>query len=96
MHYPCNTGAAAPKPEVTSKAGQGLLVSGDNVRIQLDVDVFKAMQDGHGGWNDSMADVSALLRIMGLIVYLLLCLTPACVLRFSRKACTWKELLKSA
>ena len=65
MHYPCNTGAAAPKPEVTSKAGQGLLVSGDNVRIQLDVDVFKAMQDGHGGWNDSMADVSALLRIMG-------------------------------
>jgi len=54
-------GAAAPRPDVTTKEGQGLLASGDNVRIQLDVDVFKAMQDGHGGWNESMADVSVLL-----------------------------------
>lgn len=43
---------------VAPPQGQSLLVSGDNVRVQLDIDVFKAMQDGHGGWNESMAEVS--------------------------------------
>ena len=38
--------------------GQSLLASGDNVRVQLDVDVFRAMQEGHGGWNESMGEVS--------------------------------------
>ena len=40
-------------PPVTQK-----LASGDNVRVQLDIEVFKAMQEGHGGWNDQMAEVS--------------------------------------
>ena len=30
---------------------------GDRVRVDLDVDVLKAMQDGHGGWHPKMADV---------------------------------------
>ena len=30
---------------------------GDLVRVQLDVEVFKAMQQGHGGWNDAMVEV---------------------------------------
>ena len=49
------TAQATPAPS----QGQSLLASGDNVRVQLDVDVFKAMQEGHGGWNDSMTEVSS-------------------------------------
>jgi len=30
---------------------------GDKVRVDLDVDVLKAMQEGHGGWHPKMADV---------------------------------------
>ena len=31
--------------------------SGDSVKVQLETDVFKIMQDGHGGWNDQMSEV---------------------------------------
>lgn len=41
-------------PEVVSVS------SGDSVRIQLDVDMFKALQEGHGGWSDKMAAVHCL------------------------------------
>ena len=34
------------------------LVPGDNVRVGLDVDVFKIMQEGHGDWDDSLLNVS--------------------------------------
>lgn len=30
---------------------------GDKVRCDLDVDVLKQMQEGHGGWNQRMAEV---------------------------------------
>jgi len=30
---------------------------GDKVRVDLDVDILKAMQEGHGGWHQKMADV---------------------------------------
>ena len=30
---------------------------GDKVRVDLDVDVLKVMQEGHGGWNTRMANV---------------------------------------
>ena len=33
------------------------LTVGCNVRVALDIDVFKQMQAGHGGWNDQMAEV---------------------------------------
>lgn len=33
-------------------------VSGDRVRVQLEVEIFKMLQEGHGGWNDQMAEVS--------------------------------------
>ncbi len=32
--------------------------TGDLVRIEADLELFKTMQDGHGGWNDAMKDVS--------------------------------------
>ncbi len=31
---------------------------GDKVRVDLDTEILKAMQEGHGGWNPRMADVS--------------------------------------
>ena len=44
---------------------------GDKVRVDLDVEILKAMQEGHGGWNPRMADV----RIQKLIVYLIFLFT---------------------
>ena len=32
--------------------------SGDYVRVELDQDVLRLMQEGHGGWSLDMADVS--------------------------------------
>jgi len=44
--------------EVSSSAAVPLKFKiGDRVRVDLDVDVLKAMQDGHGGWHPKMADV---------------------------------------
>ena len=39
------------------------LASGDQVKVQLDVEVFKMMQQGHGGWNEQMAKVSLCLAL---------------------------------
>ena len=30
---------------------------GDKVRVDLEVDILKMMQEGHGGWNPRMAEV---------------------------------------
>ena len=49
---------AKPQATPAPPQGQSLLASGDNVRVQLDLDVFRAMQEGHGGWNESMGEVS--------------------------------------
>ena len=35
-----------------------MFAAGDVVRVDLDTEVVKLMQDGHGGWNEAMADVS--------------------------------------
>ena len=32
--------------------------SGDYVRVELDQDVLRLMQEGHGGWSSDMGDVS--------------------------------------
>ena len=31
--------------------------TGDLVRVELEADIFKAMQEGHGGWSDPMLEV---------------------------------------
>ena len=31
--------------------------AGDSVKVELDPDVWKLMQNGHGGWNDLMSMV---------------------------------------
>ena len=30
---------------------------GDLVKVDLDIDILKQMQEGHGGWNPRMAEV---------------------------------------
>jgi len=39
-----------PDPQVFS--------CGDYVKVELDLDVLRLMQHGHGGWNEHMATVS--------------------------------------
>ena len=36
---------------------------GDRVRVQLELEVFKLLQDGHGGWNDQMKEVGVTGRL---------------------------------
>ena len=36
----------------------GGLAAGDHVKVELDPDVWKRMQEGHGEWNDRMAEVT--------------------------------------
>lgn len=42
--------------------------SGDLVQVELDVEIFRMMQEGHGGWSDGMAKVRA---VQVHVVYLL-------------------------
>lgn len=39
-------------------ANNNLFSVGDKVKINVTVEAFKQMQEGHGGWNQKMADVS--------------------------------------
>ena len=34
-----------------------IIRSGDLVQVELDVEIFRMMQEGHGGWTDAMAEV---------------------------------------
>ena len=36
---------------------EGEFAAGDTVKVELDPDVWKLMQNGHGGWNDLMGMV---------------------------------------
>ena len=47
-------GAAPPVPPPPTVK---MFNSGDTVRVLLDIDVFKLMQEGHGGWTDQMLEV---------------------------------------
>jgi hypothetical protein len=38
--------------------------AGDQVKVQLEVEIFRQMQEGHGGWNDQMAEVRRRLTIL--------------------------------
>lgn len=41
----------------SSSSGQSSFKVGDRVRVDLEVEVLKVMQEGHGGWNPKMAEV---------------------------------------
>ena len=40
----------------------GELVAGDKVKVELEFELLKLMQEGHGGWNDFMVAVSVVWR----------------------------------
>ena len=46
----------APRPLVDPAA----VSTGDLVRVELEPEVFRAVQEGHGGWNDMMLNVRRL------------------------------------
>ena len=37
---------------------QTTFAAGDRIKVDLNPDVWKRLQEGHGGWNDIMASVS--------------------------------------
>ena len=45
----------APLPGMDPSA----LSTGDLVRVELEPEVFRAVQEGHGGWNEVMLNVSS-------------------------------------
>ena len=49
-----SVGQSAPSSVVFSQ-----FAIGDRVRVQLDLEIFRMMQEGHGGWKDDMAEVRA-------------------------------------
>ena len=42
---------------VSSVAAQCPYKVGDKVKVDLEMEIFKAMQEGHGGWNPRMGEV---------------------------------------
>ena len=42
--------------------------AGDSVVVQLDPDVFMQAQQGHGGWNDGMAEVGSIVHVHNIIL----------------------------
>eukprot|EP00731_Ephydatia_muelleri_P014626 Em0008g346a len=55
QHLPV-LGAAPPVPPPPTVK---MFNSGDTVRVLLDIDVFKLMQEGHGGWTDQMLEATS-------------------------------------
>lgn len=41
-----------------SRAGVGGLTIGDQVNVDLDLEIVQSLQHGHGGWTDGMFEVS--------------------------------------
>lgn len=41
-----------------ARAGPGGLAIGDQVNVDLDLEIVQSLQHGHGGWTDGMFEVS--------------------------------------
>ena len=59
-----STSAVASAPGTPSLQAQTLpsrgphtFIAGDNVRVELEVEIFKMMQEGHGDWDDQLLEV---------------------------------------
>lgn len=64
-----------PEPVATGNtvSGTSNFAVGDRVRVQLEVEIFKMMQEGHGGWNDDMCEVKTTLAIeSSFMIYIVL------------------------
>jgi hypothetical protein len=58
----------------STSVGQVLFSVGDKVKIAVSLEAFKKMQEGHGGWNCKMADVThfSILNACFKLIYLIL------------------------
>ena len=45
-------------PGECDEGGDYEFAAGDSVRVDLDLESAKLMQEGHGGWNEAMTDVN--------------------------------------
>ena len=69
--HPIVLGAPAPVETIQERAptaastdnSTSKFKAGDQVKVQLEVEIFRQMQEGHGGWNDQMAEVRCWLGI---------------------------------
>ena len=55
MHWHCSAGGNKEEEE---EEGEFEFAAGDSVRVDLDLDSAKLLQEGHGGWIDTMSEVS--------------------------------------
>jgi hypothetical protein len=53
----CEAGELSDAPMATCPPRPKFKI-GDKVRVNVDVNVLRAMQEGHGGWNPKMMRVS--------------------------------------
>ena len=71
----------APTGHQYPDAPEREVAAGDTVMVQADPDLFRAAQDGHGGWSNDMAEVSdpddVLLLSLCLFVYLFVVYRPS-------------------
>ena len=51
--FACTVGDTRPAGRAT---GQGLQI-GDQVTVDLDLEIVQSLQHGHGGWTDGMYEV---------------------------------------
>lgn len=49
--------SASEVPACANSTGQYVFALGDNVRVELDVEIFKMMQEGHGEYDDQLLEV---------------------------------------
>ena len=57
VHWHCSAGGNKEE-EGGSGEGEFEFAAGDSVRVDLDLDSAKLLQEGHGGWRDAMNEVS--------------------------------------
>lgn len=50
--------SASGSLSVSAPANLSAFALGDNVRVELDVEIFKMMQEGHGDYDDQLLEVS--------------------------------------
>lgn len=51
-------GTPSLQTQVLSSSQHHAFAAGDNVRVELEVEIFKMMQEGHGEWDDQLLEVS--------------------------------------
>ena len=51
------SGTPSLSTQALSSSRHHTFAAGDNVRVELEVEIFKMMQEGHGDWDDQLLEV---------------------------------------